>query len=192
VRVEAADILAYRVTTTASIASSRRRSRCSSTGITRPRSWPGSASRGPGVGHRVLLAPSTHRRAREIFLGQVCPGLQFDTVEEWVRIYSGAGLTDVRTTGGPFAMMTARGFLADEGSHAVAGTARATTRSAYLRKMAWRMPRMARAVRYLGYVVVDAANHPSAPTRRQPDDPARSPSPWSVMAMARPVPGRPR
>jgi glyoxylase-like metal-dependent hydrolase (beta-lactamase superfamily II) len=46
--------------------------------------------------------------------------MQFDTVEEWRRIYAGAGLSDIQTTGGPFAMMTARGFLADEGSHAIA------------------------------------------------------------------------
>jgi SAM-dependent methyltransferase len=116
-------------------------------------------------GGRVLATEFCWRRpptdeAREIFLGQVCPGLQFDSVEEWVRIYSGAGLTDVRTAGGPFAMMTARGFLADEGPHAVAVMARVTTRPAYLRKMAWLMPRMARAVPYLGYIVVDARKPP--------------------------------
>lgn len=66
-------------------------------------------------GGRVLATEFCWRRpptaeAREIFVGKVCPGMQFDTVEEWVRIYSGAGLTDVRTAGGPFAMMTARGF----------------------------------------------------------------------------------
>jgi len=47
-------------------------------------------------------------------------------------------------------MMTARGFLADEGAHAAAVMARALTRPAYLRKMVWLMPRMARAVPYLG------------------------------------------
>ena len=26
--------------------------------------------------------------ARQVFLDQVCPGLQFDTIEDWVRIYS--------------------------------------------------------------------------------------------------------
>jgi len=95
-------------------------------------------------------------QAREIFLGQVCPGLQFDSVEEWVRIYADAGLTDVRTETGPFAMMTARGMLADEGPHAVAIAARVMSRPAYARKMAWLMPRMSRAVPYLGYIVVEA------------------------------------
>jgi hypothetical protein len=51
-------------------------------------------------------------------------------------------------------MMTARGFLADEGAHAAAVMARGLSRPAYLRKMVWLMPRMARAVPYLGYVLV--------------------------------------
>jgi SAM-dependent methyltransferase len=112
-------------------------------------------------GGRVLATEFCWRRpptaeAREIFLGQVCPGLRFDTVEEWVRIYSGAGLTDLRTDTGEFAMMTPRGFLADERLHAAAVVARGVSRPAYLRKLAWLVPRMARAVPYLGYIVVDA------------------------------------
>jgi SAM-dependent methyltransferase len=112
-------------------------------------------------GGRVLATEFCWRKpptpqAREIFLGQVCPGLQFDSVEEWVGIYTGAGLTDVRTETGPFAMMTARGMLADEGPHALAVAARAMSRPAYMRKMAWLMPRMARAIPYLGYIVVEA------------------------------------
>lgn len=95
-------------------------------------------------------------QAREIFLGQVCPGLQFDSVQEWVRIYSGAGLIDVRTESGPFAMMTARGMLADEGLNAFGVAARTMSRPAYVRKMAWLMPRMSRAVPYLGYTLVGA------------------------------------
>ena len=112
-------------------------------------------------GGRVLATEFCWRKpptpqAREIFLGQVCPGLQFDSVQEWVQIYSGAGLTDVHTDTGPFAMMTARGMLADERRHAFAVGARAMSRVAYLRKMAWLMPRMFRAVPYLGYIVVEA------------------------------------
>jgi hypothetical protein len=53
-------------------------------------------------------------------------------------------------------MMTTRGFLADEGAHAAAVMARGLMRPAYLRKMVWLMPRMARAVPYLGYVLVKA------------------------------------
>jgi SAM-dependent methyltransferase len=112
-------------------------------------------------GGRVLATEFCWRRpptdkAREVFLGQVCPGLRFDTEAEWAQIYAGAGLTDVRTEMGPFAMMTARGFLADEGVHALSVVARVMSRPAYLRKMMWLMPRMSAAVPYLGYVVVEA------------------------------------
>jgi hypothetical protein len=53
-------------------------------------------------------------------------------------------------------MMTARGFLADEGGKALLVMARAMSRPAYLRKMAWLMPRMSRAIPYLGYVLISA------------------------------------
>ena len=95
------------------------------------------------------------KEAREVFLGQVCPGLRFDTIDDWVGIYAAAGLTALETETGPFEMMTARGFLTDEG---LAGTlsvmGRVATRAAHARKMAWLMPRMARAVPYLGFIVV--------------------------------------
>jgi SAM-dependent methyltransferase len=95
--------------------------------------------------------------AREVFLGQVCPGLEFDTVEDWVQIYEAAGLTGLETETGPFEMMTPRGFLADEGMARSLGImGRVVARPAHLRKMAWLMPRMARAVPYLGYLVVMA------------------------------------
>lgn len=116
-------------------------------------------------GGRVLATEFYWRRpptpeAKEVFLGQVCPGLRFDGVEEWVDIYGDAGLTELRTHTGPFEMMTPRGFLADEGRGALAVMARTMSRPAYLRKMAWLMPRMGRAVPYLGYILV-AGRKPS-------------------------------
>jgi SAM-dependent methyltransferase len=116
-------------------------------------------------GGRVLATEFYWRRpptaaAREVFLGQVCPGLRFDGVQEWVEIYRTAGLVGLRTETGPFAMMTPRGFLADEGPHAISVIARTMSRPAYLRKMAWLMPRMARAVPYLGYILT-AGNTPA-------------------------------
>jgi hypothetical protein len=94
--------------------------------------------------------------ARQLFLGEVCPGLQFDSVEDWVQLYAGAGLTDVRVETGPFDMMTPRGFLHDEGvRNSVEVMARALSRMCYLRKMAWLVPRVARAVPYLGFILVD-------------------------------------
>jgi SAM-dependent methyltransferase len=127
---------------------SRRRAAAELARVTRP-------------GGRVLATefywrePPTEE-AREVFLGQVCPGMRFDSIEEWTGIYGGAGLVDIRTESGPFEMMTARGFLADERGHAPAVMARTISRPAYLRKMAWLMPRMSRALPYLGYVLVSA------------------------------------
>jgi SAM-dependent methyltransferase len=93
--------------------------------------------------------------AREVFLGQVCPGMQLDQLDGWVRIYRDAGLSDIEVRSGPFEMMTPRGFLQDEGLlNAFACMLRGMSRTAYLRKMAWLMPRLSRAVPYLGYVLV--------------------------------------
>ena len=93
--------------------------------------------------------------AREIFLGQVCPGMQVDTLEEWVRLYEGAGLSNTQVVSGPFEMMTPAGFLTDEGvANCLAIMGHAMTRLSYLRKMAWLMPRLQRAVPYLGYILV--------------------------------------
>jgi len=93
--------------------------------------------------------------AREVFLGQVCPGMQLDQLDGWVRIYKDTGLSDIEVRSGPFEMMTPRGFLQDEGVlNAFACMLRGMSRMAYLRKMAWLMPRISRAVPYLGYVLV--------------------------------------
>ena len=113
-------------------------------------------------GGRVLASEFYWRQppsaeAREVFLGEVCPGLAFDTIEDWVRIYGASGLSDISTETGPFEMMTARAFLADEGLRAsIAIMGRVMARPANVRKMLWLMPRMAKAVPYLGYLVVVA------------------------------------
>jgi SAM-dependent methyltransferase len=91
----------------------------------------------------------------KIFLGQIRPGLEFDTIEDWIRIYSAAGIGDLETETGPFEMMTARGFLGDEGFARCLGImGTVASRPAHVRKMARLMPRMAKAVPYLGYIVV--------------------------------------
>lgn len=111
-------------------------------------------------GGRVLATEFLWRRtptaeARRVFFGEVCPGMTFDTLDDWVRVYREAGLAEVQTTSGPFEMMTPAGFLGDEGLlHCLAIAGRALSRPAYLRKMAWLMPRINRAVPYLGYIAV--------------------------------------
>ena len=93
--------------------------------------------------------------AREVFLGQVCPGMQVDTLEEWVRFYEGAGLSNTQVVSGPFDMMTPVDFLSDEGViNFLTIMGRTMTRLSYLRKMAWLMPRLQRAGPYLGYLLV--------------------------------------
>ena len=118
-------------------------------------------------GGRVLATEFYWRKpptpeARQLFLGEVCPGLQFDSLEDWVRLYTDAGLADVQVETGPFNMMTPAGFLQDEGllnSAAVMG--RAVSRLSYMRKMAWLMPRVARAVPYLGFILVSGTKPPA-------------------------------
>jgi SAM-dependent methyltransferase len=111
-------------------------------------------------GGRVLATEFLWRRpptaeARWIFFGEVCPGMTFDTLDDWVRVYREAGLAEVQTSSGPFEMMTPGGFLGDEGLlHCLAIAGHALSRPAYLRKMAWLMPRINRAVPYLGYIAV--------------------------------------
>lgn len=111
-------------------------------------------------GGRVLATEFLWRRpptpeARQVFLGEVCPGMQFDTLDDWVQLYHEAGLSNVQVTSGPFEMMTPAGFVSDEGPvNSIAIMGRALSRPSYVRKMAWLMPRMARAVPYLGYIVV--------------------------------------
>ena len=64
--------------------------------------------------------------------------------------------------------MTARGFRADERGRAPAVTARAISRPAYLLKMAWLMPRMSRAIPFLGYVLASARKPAAAGVEAAP------------------------
>jgi cyclopropane fatty-acyl-phospholipid synthase-like methyltransferase len=117
-------------------------------------------------GGRVLATEFYWRKpptpeARHLFLGVVCPGMQFDTLDDWVRLYTAAGLAEVQVQTGPFDMMTPTGFLHDEGPvNSVAVMARAMSRLSYARKMAWLMPRLARAVPYLGFILVSGTRPP--------------------------------
>jgi ubiquinone/menaquinone biosynthesis C-methylase UbiE len=111
-------------------------------------------------GGRVLATEFLWRRpptveAREVFFGEICPGMTFDTLDDWVAIYHEAGLESIETTSGPFEMMTLAGFLEDEGfARCLATIGQTLARPAYLKKMLWLMPRMNRTVPYLGYIVI--------------------------------------
>jgi SAM-dependent methyltransferase len=99
-----------------------------------------------------------HRRPRPARRSSArsVPGLQVDTVQRWSQLDPPPGSPASRS---PTAVRDddPRGFLADEGlTHALAIAARAMSRPSYLRKMAWLMPRMQRAVPHLGCVVIGA------------------------------------
>ena len=79
----------------------------------------------------------------------------FETVDDWLARYSSAGLRDLQVRTGPFEMMTARGFISDEGiGNAIRVMARAMTSGAARRRMTWMMPRISKAVPFLGYVLI--------------------------------------
>lgn len=106
------------------------------------------------VDHEFIWRKQPTAEARRVFVGEVCPGIAFDSTEDWRSLYERAGLTDLAVITGPFAMMTPRGFIRDERGHSLRVLATALSRRAYLRKLAWLMPRMVRTMPYLGYVVV--------------------------------------
>lgn len=111
-------------------------------------------------GGRVLATEFLWRRpptpeARQVFLGEVCPGMTFDSLDDWLELYRKAGLENLQVTTGPFEMMTPRGFMSDEGfRNSLAIMARVMARSDYAKKMLWMWPRVNRAVPYLGYVAI--------------------------------------
>ena len=109
----------------------------------------------------LVLATEFHWRrpptpeARQAFLGEVCPGMLFDTVDDWLDRYGRAGLSHLQVTTGPFDMMTPVGFVGDEGlANSARVMARALAHPVARRRMAWLMPRIGRAVPYLGYVLI--------------------------------------
>lgn len=111
-------------------------------------------------GGRLLAIEFVWRRppkaeALQIFLGEICPCLRFDSTEEWIEIYQAAGLRDVQVITGSIDMMTPTGFLTDEGlTNTIRIMIRTLSRWCYVQKMAWLMPRMMRALPYLGYVLI--------------------------------------
>jgi len=78
----------------------------------------------------------------------------------FVREFYGVSYTQLGLALTVFNIMTAvcqtpAGFLADEGlANSAAVVLRTLSRWSYLKRMAWLMPRIGRAVPYLGYLVV--------------------------------------
>lgn len=113
------------------------------------------ASGGLLLDHEFIWSSPPPDAARAAFTGMVCPGIRFESVEDWVALYTGAGLKEIETTTGPFLMMTPRGFLADEGlANTFRVMMRGASRWAYMKKMVWLMRTIAPAMPHLGHVVL--------------------------------------
>lgn len=103
----------------------------------------------------VVPAPPDPKPARSFSL-RSAPASEFDTVDERVRI---RGHRAVRPRHRHRALRddSPEGFLSDEGrGRSVAVMGRVASRPANIRRTAWLMPRMAKAVPFLGYIVAAA------------------------------------
>ena len=111
-------------------------------------------------GGRVLEHEFIYRRpptpdVRRIFEGEVCPGIRFDSIDDWRQLFAAAGLVNLRHESGPFVMMSIAGMWRDEGPKNLSRMMLTLAkRPAYVKKMAWLVPRMLRVRSYLGYVVL--------------------------------------
>jgi hypothetical protein len=105
--------------------------------------------------HEFIYTKPPTTDVRRIFEGEMCPGITFNTSDDWLELYRTAGLTDLHSTTGPFEMMTPAGMWRDEGPGGLLRMMiRASSRLSYMRKMAWMMPRILRVRSYLGYIVL--------------------------------------
>jgi SAM-dependent methyltransferase len=85
----------------------------------------------------------------------MCPNINFDDVRNWEGIFQRAGVVDIDSIVGPFALMKPRQFVADEGIGNSARIAwRAASRSAYRRKSMWLMKNIMAIMPKLGYIVL--------------------------------------
>lgn len=85
----------------------------------------------------------------------MCPGINFDDVRNWESIFERAGVVDIDSIVGPFALMKPRQFIADEGVRNTARILRrACLRPAYRRKSVWLMRNIVSIMPKLGYIVL--------------------------------------
>ncbi len=109
------------------------------------------------VEHEFVWRNKPTSEARRIFEGEVCPGIKFDTAEDWIHIYEDNGFRKQEAVTGPFVMMSPIGFLHDEGiAGSIALLMKTFSRGAYMKKMIWLMPRIMKVRSSLGYIVFSA------------------------------------
>lgn len=111
-------------------------------------------SGGKVIEHEFIWRKKPTAAARRIFEGEICPGIKFDTAEDWIKLYDENEFKNEDSVTGGFVMMSPIGFLKDEG---IGGTlklmAKAFSRLAYMKKMMWLMPRIIKVRSSLGYIV---------------------------------------
>jgi ubiquinone/menaquinone biosynthesis C-methylase UbiE len=114
-------------------------------------------SGGKVIEHEFIWRKKPTTEARRISEGEVCPGIKFDTAEDWIKLFEENGFEVEDHETGKFMMMSPSGFLKDEG---IGGTfqlmAKTFSRRAYINKMMWMMPRMMKVKSSLGYIVLSA------------------------------------
>jgi SAM-dependent methyltransferase len=95
-------------------------------------------------------------QARKIFEGELCPGIEFENTDDWLKLYKESGFKTGKFITGTFTMMSTSGFIRDEG---IIGTlkllAKTFTRISYIKKMVWLMKRISKVRNQLGYVVFE-------------------------------------
>jgi cyclopropane fatty-acyl-phospholipid synthase-like methyltransferase len=112
--------------------------------------------------HEFVWRRQPTARIRHAFQVEVCP-MVFETAEMWEGVYRRAGLEDIRTVTGKFALITPQGFVRDEGlRNTLMIGARTLRRWAFLKKTAWNLKRIIPAAPYLGYVVISGTKPASA------------------------------
>jgi SAM-dependent methyltransferase len=85
----------------------------------------------------------------------MCPGINFDDVRNWEGMFERAGVVDIESIVGPFALMKPRQFVADEGLRNSARIVRtACSRRVYMRKSVWLMRNIVSIMPKLGYIVL--------------------------------------
>lgn len=114
------------------------------------------------VDHEFIWRNTPSDSERRVFTGEVCPGIAFESIQDWCTLYEKAGFTIGPHTSGGFYMMTPKGFLQDEGiRNSLRIMANTLTYPGAARKMMWLMRRLVPLMRKLGYVVL-AADKPAA------------------------------
>lgn len=116
------------------------------------------------VDHEFIWRKPPTESTRRVFTGEVCPGIAFESAQDWIALYEQAGFTNLQSTTGEFSMMTPRGFLRDEGvRNSLRFVVNTLTHPAAAKKMMWLMRRMLPIMPKLGYVVL-AAEKPAGQT----------------------------